>query len=643
MKQTKPYGSWPSNIDGSLLSQQSVRLGEPQIENNQIYWLESRPWEKGRSVLMTASTNNPNDHREVLPKTVSVRTKAHEYGGGSYCIAGNHLFYVDAFDQRVYEFDVNKARAPKAITPEGPYRYADLYFDENNGRLCCVREDHGRGGAEEVNEVIAIHLNSNSKAPEVSIWATGDDFYSNPVISPKGNQVIWLSWNHPNMPWQHSQLWMADIDEIDQLINKQCIAGNHPESVFQPRWSPNGEYICYACDRDNWWNLFCFSANSSETLQLTQEKAEFATPQWVFGMSCYGFIDDETILATATSEGNWSLYQVNLRSKVSHQKSIDATYIAQIQTSQNSAVFFSATAFEFERLTLMNLTTEQTPTIRTTTIKSSSNVELPKADLSQPKTFEYKTADEQSSHCFYYPPVNSQYQGDANRKPPLIVMCHGGPTGATSSAMSLKIQYWTSRGFAVADINYRGSTGYGREYRQLLDKNWGVRDVEDVCAAIDFLSEKGLIDADRVAIRGSSAGGYTVLAALTFADKFKAGTSIYGIGDLETLARDTHKFESRYTDSLVAPYPEGTAVYRERSPIHHATQINCPVLFLQGLDDKVVPPTQSESMHNALKDNGIRTQYIAYEGEGHGFRKADTIESSLEAELTFYRSVFKIE
>ncbi len=632
MTTTAPYGSWTSPVTADLLISQTVRLGEPRIDGDCIYWLESRPQEKGRNVLVRI--NSEGDRQDVLPHPVSIRTRAHEYGGASYWVHAGMIYFVVDDDQRIYRLDTHSEGAlPEAVTPEGPYRYADFCIDANRQRLLCVREDHSRTG-EETNALVSVPLSGEGA---IQVLVEGNDFYSNPRLSPDGQTLSWLTWNHPNMPWDETECRIATLTPGGEVSDARLIAGSGQESVFQPQWSPAGE-LYLVSDRSNWWNLYRW--NGAELEAVVPMEAEFATPQWVFGMSTYDFLDAETLLCTFTRGGIWHLATVDLKSNTLEEIETPFTDFASIRCNRGTAVFVAASPSQFEQL--ITYKGEESGK-GLTTLAHSSSATIESGYLSRAQAVSYPVGDGEQAHGFYYPPTNRDYRAPANSLPPLIVLCHGGPTGATSSALELKIQFWTSRGFAIFDINYRGSTGYGRRFRDRLKPNWGLTDVEDVCAGARYLVEKGLANPEQLAIKGGSAGGYTVLAALTFGETFKAGASHYGIGDLETLARDTHKFESRYLDNLVGPYPADRDTYLARSPIHRAERLNCPVIFFQGLEDKVVPPNQAEAMVEVLKDKGLATAYVPFEGEGHGFRQGPNIKRALEGELYFYSKVFGFE
>ncbi|WP_444945200.1 S9 family peptidase [Microbulbifer sp. VTAC004] len=625
---TAPYGSWKSAISAELLVEGSVRLGEATLVDGRYYWLESRPLEKGRNVLVQYC---PKDGRKDLtPAPVSVRSKAHEYGGGSYLVSRDTLYFVLAEDQRIYRMKLDST-LPEAITPENSSRYADLILDKKRNRLICIEEDDSghEQGAEARARIIAIDLQKPlDTTPEV--LQEGADFYSNPALNADGSKLSFLRWHHPNLPWDATELCLADLNTQGVVTGVTQVAGGQNESIFQPQWSPQGELV-YVSDRNNWWNLY----QLGQETPLWEKNAEFATPQWVFGMSTYGFISEEEILCTYTENGRWYLATLNTRTGKHH--TIEQPYcdIESLHCEDGKAIMIAAGTDSFPAVVTFD------SAMRTLEpIASSNSRTLPTNLFSNAQAITF-TVNDRDVHGFYYPPHNPSYSAPEGDKPPLIVFSHGGPTGATSAGLNLKVQYWTSRGFAILDVNYSGSTGYGREYRDRLTDKWGIYDVEDVCAGAEYLVDRGLADPERLLIKGGSAGGYTVLAALTYHDTFKAGASHYGIGELSSLAKDTHKFESRYLDKLVGPWPSAEHIYYERSPINHVEQLSCPVIFFQGMEDKVVPPNQAETMVKALKERGIPVSYITFTNEGHGFRSGDSIKMALEGELEFYSRIFK--
>ncbi len=642
-----PYGSWVSPITAALVAGKTPKLFDTLVDDNRVFWCESIAEEKGRTAIMMYDGTR---HQCILPRPLSAKSKVHEYGGKAYAIDGNTVYFVLADDQRVYRGNIESHNneqnpfTPIPLTPAsnaGKLRFADLAVDRKHQRIIAIQESHDDNDPHKVdNRLVAFSMVECEHTDNpVHILSEGHDFYSNPCVSPCGNQLLWLSWDHPDMPWDNTQLWIADLS-ANGLSNIRKIIGNGDESIFQPQWSPKGD-LFFVSDRNNWWNIYCVpkSAQQSEAEPqlVIEHDAEYATPQWVFGMSTYGFWDDDTLLATFTQNGVWHLVKIHLNKSEDQRLEHIQTSMSSIEnvSGQKSLGAFIGSSptqakcvFTLEDGTASALT----PT----------DMGISIAEYSQPQAITFPTTFEQTAHALFYPPKNTRYE-DTQHQPPLIVLSHGGPTGATESSLNLKIQYWTNRGFAVADVNYRGSTGYGREYRHRLFKQWGRYDVDDVCAVVDYLSKEKLVDPNKCIIKGSSAGGYTVLAALTFKDTFKAGVSLYGIGDLELLATDTHKFEARYLDKLIGPYPETADEYRARSPIHFVDQINCPLLVFQGLLDKVVPPNQAELMVNAAKQKKLPIAYVTYPNEAHGFRQLETIEHMLDAEHQFYARIFGFE
>ena len=617
MTQKIPYGFWPSTITSDYLTAQSVRYSELKLHADKIYWLENRPHEKGRSVLVCYENEAVY---ELLPSSFSVRTRAQEYGGSCYCLAENIIYFVNDQDQAVYQFNQDTQQSQQ-ISPNGPYRYADLMIDDKHQQLIAVREHYHDKNTHPLSEIIAINLHDHS----LTIVVTGDDFYSNPQVSPCGNYFSYLSWNHPQMPWDGSCCYLSHLDAKGNIVSTQLIAGSTTESIFQPQWSPSGQ-LYFVSDRNNWWNIYAWDDNKIHCIH--QMNAEFATPQWVFGMSTYGFLDDTKIFCCYTQNGQWNLAIINTNTRQFTSIENNFCDISGVVTNNHQAAFIATTATETNRIFLYKEGKINAITHTKQNVKS--------ADIAKVQPITFPTDNNETAYGFYYPPTNSLYSMD-NKKPPLIILCHGGPTGACETGFNPKIQFWTSRGFAVIDVNYHGSTGYGKQYRDSLKNNWGIKDVADVCRAAEYAISQHWADPHNIIIRGSSAGGFTVLAALTFSDTFSLGCSLYGIGDLEALAKDTHKFEAHYLDQLIGPYPEAKNTYQQRSPIHHTEKLNCPVIFFQGLKDKVVPPDQAEAMVKALQKKNIAVEYITFAEEGHGFRQADNIKILYEKELAFYR------
>lgn len=614
-----PYGSWTSPITADLIAGATVSLGVLGVDGTDIYWTEGRPSEGGRSVIVRLARDGAQD---VTPSGLNVRSRVHEYGGGAALVADGTVWFSSFADSRIHAQRIGKP--PRPVTAESTDRFADFCLDRQRDRLYCVRERQREGG-EPANEIVAVSL----KDGRIQVIDAGHDFVANPRLDPSGTRLCWISWMHPDMPWDGTTLWVARIGPDGETDVPLRVAGGPGESVFQPEWGPDGTLV-YVSDRSGWWNLYRHDGRRDEALCPMQ--AEFGLPQWTFGTRTYAITPSGDILATWRSEGMTHLGWV--RDGTVSPIDLPYTEISGLVAGDGFAVFGWAAPDRMGEIVRLDLITGETAVLR-----RSADVEIDPGYLSAPESVSYPTSGGATAHALYYPPRNDGYTAPDGELPPLLVRGHGGPTGASSSSLSLAIQYWTSRGIAVLDVNYRGSTGFGRPYREALYGHWGVRDVDDMVAGADHLVERGLADPKRLIIRGGSAGGYTTLAALTFRDRFAAGASLYGIGDLMTLAGDTHKFESRYLDRLVGPLPEAEAVYRERSPVNHIDSLDCPVIFLQGMDDRIVPPNQAEAMVDALDAKGIPVAYVPFEGEGHGFRKAENVQRALEAELAFYGRV----
>lgn len=618
------YGEWTSPITTRMLVADSVRLGGIAFDGELAYWLEGRPSEGGRNVLVRS--DGAGGIRDVTPAPFNVRTRAHEYGGGAFLVNDGRVWFANFTDQRLYQCD--QATPPRPLTAPGPWRYADMILDAYRERIVCVREDHGGVGTEAVNTLVAVDLKDGA----VQVLAEGHDFYSSPCMSSDGKRIAWITWDHPDMPWDATELWISELDHNGAPSTTERVAGGPGESVFQPAFRDDG-VLFFVSDPDGWWNLHCREGGNVRCLLPMQ--AEFGRPQWQFGMSAYGFDAKQRIVCCYSRGGFWSL--ARLATESGELEPIDTAFtdIQAIAVSGDRALVIAGAATRTSVVAVVDAADGATRVLR-----ESAPRAFAEDYVSKPEPIEFATGDGERAHAFYYPPCNPNQRAPDDERPPLIVIGHGGPTGATSATLSLPLQFWTSRGFAVLDMNYRGSTGFGRAYRELLIGRWGVADVEDCINGARHLADTGRADGARLIIRGSSAGGYTTLAALAFHDDFAAGASYYGISDLVTLAEDTHKFESRYLDRLIGAYPAERDRYVARSPIHAVDQLSCPVIFFQGLEDAVVPPSQAERMVEALRGKGLPVAYLAFEGEQHGFRKADTIERTLQAELRFYSRVF---
>ncbi len=645
MSRVAPCGTWASPLSAADVAAGGLRLGGVSLDGDDIYWLEGRPQDGGRYALVKRTPDGRI--AEVTPPDINVRSRVHEYGGAAYIAAHGTVYCANFSDQRVYRIRDAVARP---VTPPGAWCYADFEIDARGRRLICVREDHTQEDREPVNTLVSISIGSPEAGFDESpgdagrVLASGADFYSTPRLSPDGSRLVWLSWNHPSMPWDGTELWVAQVGEDGGLEAPVCVAGGPDESIYQPGWSPDGT-LYYVSDRDGWWKIYRAAtgptdptdpADRNVTSDPSVVNAEFGRPQWVFGTSTWACAGPSRLVVSYTRAGRWHLATIDLRNSVLTDLAIHVQPHEWIAANATHAVLVAGSSTQPDAVVLIDLASGTVDTLRT-----ASSVQLDAGDISMAEAVEFPTTGGQTAHTFYYPPRNRNFGVPPGEKPPLVVISHGGPTSAARPTLDLQIQYWTSRGFAVADVNYGGSSGYGRAYRQRLNLQWGHVDVADVIHVAQFLAAQGMADGDRAVIRGGSAGGYTTLAALTFhPEAFKAGASYYGVSDLEVLALDTHKFESRYAHSLVGPYPAAKATYRARSPIHAVDRLACPLILFQGLEDKVVPPNQSQMMADAVRAKGLPVAYLAFEGEQHGFRKADTIIRSLEAELYFYGAIF---
>ena len=632
MNRERPYGTWQSPISTQMVAARQVWLEESQLHAGIARWIEVRPAEEGRYVVV--GSDGSSEPRDLIPEGFSARTKVHEYGGGSYWTHGDVLFFTNFQDQRIYRID--EGGEPAAITQEtdGRYRYADGRVTPDGATVICVRERHE---ADDVtNELIALPADGSGAA---AVVVGGRDFFSSPRISPDGSQLAWLAWDLPWMPWDGCELWTADLQEGGSIQDARLVAGamDH-EAIFQPEWSPSGD-LHFVSDRTGWWNLY--RQDGSEARALHPMEAEFGWPQWVFGEASYGFLPDGRI---ACVYGQGGVQHVGLLDPGSGELvDLDLPYTAigrpSMSVEGDRILFVGASPTLLASVVQLDFSTRAVEVLRT-----GSDLRIDTGYLSVPRAIEFPTEGGLTAHAHFYPPANRDFTGPPGEAPPLIVMSHGGPTSEATAELDLQSQFFTSRGFGVVDVNYGGSTGYGREFRRRLIGNWGVVDTADCINAAKYLVARGEADGSRLLIRGGSAGGYTTLCALTFHDDFAAGASYYGISDLEPFATgQTHKFERRYEHTLVGPFPEAIEVYRARSPIHFVDRISCPMILLQGDQDEVVPPSQAEVMVAALKDKGLPYSYLLFEGEQHGFRKSGNIATALEAEISFYAQILGFE
>ncbi|MGI9045373.1 MAG: S9 family peptidase [Burkholderiales bacterium] len=625
------FGSWHSPFSAAMVAAGANSLGQIVSDGDDVYWVEMRPSEGGRGVVVREQVDGTVS--DITPAPFNVRTRVHEYGGGAFTTIDGEVYFVNFADQRLYR---QRGRsAPQPLTAASARRYADFAYDAARERLICVCENHSDSSCEAINTLACVALDDGSQC----ILVTGSDFYSSPRLSPDQRHLAWLSWHYPNMPWDGCELWVGEFDGNGNIGSSERVAGGASEAIVQPQWSPDG-VLHFISDRSGFWNLY---RRVDENLEaLCAMHADFAAAHWVFGLSTYAFLAQQRLICAYTTLGSWRLATIDTPNGELTDIRLPYSEISSLHVQRGAAVFIAASPSEAS--SVVRLPIDRDGKIGAIEIVQRSSLFTPDAStISAPQAIEFATrhgSEQLTAHGFFYAPKNPRFRAPEGTRPPLIVISHGGPTAATSTALNLKTQYWTSRGFAVLDVNYSGSTGYGRAYRERLKGGWGVIDVDDCIAGARYLVERGDADGDKLIIRGASAGGYTTLCALTFRDAFKAGASYYGVSDLEALDLDTHKFESRYTASLVGPYPEMRATYVERSPVHFASQLSCPIILLQGLDDKIVPPNQAEKMLDAVRAKGLPVAYVAFEGEQHGFRRAENIQRALEAELYFYARIF---
>jgi dipeptidyl aminopeptidase/acylaminoacyl peptidase len=639
VKTVAPYGAWASPLTAARVTAGALRFGEIALDGGDVYWTEGRASEGGRYVIVRRTPDGRIS--DVTPPGFNARSRVHEYGGAAMAVHRGDVYFANFPDQRVYV--QRGGSTPVPLTPEG-FFYADARLDAARQRLVAVREDHRRGDAEPPAAIVAIDVHSEAAGV---VLVTGADFYSDPIISPDGATLAWLQWDHPNMPWDGTELWTAAIRPDGTLGERTKVAGGADESIFQPEWSPDG-VLHFVSDRTGWWNLYRTRQGRIEPLHPMS--ADFGKPQWTLSMVTYAFAGARRIAATYVQDGRWRLAFIETDPVRWEPVQSSLDVMESIQADERAIYFVGGsptTAPVVARMTLAAMEPE--------VLRRSVNEPIAPAWISvaEPVTFTAPAPHPPAPagtpshppaprevHAFYYAPRNPDFEAPEGTAPPMLVLTHGGPTASTEAVLDPEVQFWTSRGFAVLDVNYSGSTGYGRAYRDRLKGQWGIVDVEDAVAGAIAMVQAGKADVTRLAIRGGSAGGYTTLAALTFHSTFKAGASYYGISDIEVLARDTHKFESRYLDSLIGPYPAKKDLYIARSPIRFTDRLSSALILFQGLDDKVVPPNQSQTMADAVRRKGLPVAYITYEGEQHGFRKAENIVRSLEAELYFYGKVF---
>ncbi len=622
---TAPFGSWKSPITADEVYGQFIGVGNIQHDGKNLYWSELRP--HGQTILVYQPLQEqPID---LTPAPYDVRTRVHEYGGGDYLAVDGVVYFSNFSDQKLYRQALGGE--PQPFTRIEGMRYADAIIDRARNRIVVVREDHTDKASQPTNCIVEISLTNGG---EEKILITGNDFYSTPRLNAAGTRLAWLTWNHPNMPWDGTELWVAEVSAQGRLEKPKLVAGGKTESIFQPEWSPDG-ILYFISDRTGWWNLYRWREKTGKVEALAPMEAEFGEPQWIFGESMYGFENAEKLICAYSKNGQYQLASLDTRTLSFQPILCPYTSIFELRVFQGVLFVIAGSATEPTSLVQYDLARG-----KLTVLKRGRRVTIHHTYFSVGQPIEFPTDQGLTAFGFYYPPTNPDYTCPAGELPPLLVMSHGGPTGATNSAFRYGIQYWTTRGFAVLDVNYGGSTGYGRAYRERLKDQWGVVDVKDCVNGAQYCVDHGLADGKRLAIRGGSAGGYATLCAITFYKVFSAAASYYGISDLEAMAKDTHKFESRYLDGLIGPYPERRDLYISRSPIHYVEQIECPLILFQGLDDPIVPPNQSQMIFDALRTRTIPVAYLSFPGEQHGFVKFENNKRSLEAELYFYSRIF---
>ena len=626
-RKVAPYGSWASPITPDLLLKGTVHMRNQMVrwDGDDLYWSELRPHEGGRIVVCRRDPDGTIS--DVTPGGFNARTRVHEYGGGHFAVSAGSVWFTNYGDQRLYRQD--GGGEPRPISPPGDIRHADMAVDAERRLLFAVREDHTTGAPEAVNSLVALDLDGGRDAMTV---AQGNDFYSSPKLSPDGKWLAWTTWNHPNMPWDGCELWVGELDGGGRVASSRKVAGGPAESIVQPEWSPSGE-LYFLSDRSDWWNLYRARGEGDEP--MCARAADCASPQWSFGMRFYSFSGEDQIAFLSTSEHGTRLGRLDLVSGEVDEVELLYSGLAGLQVHGTRAAMFASSAALAERLLVIDL-----DTLAQEVVKVANPAHIDPGYFSLPKPIEFPTEHGLKAYAHYYAPKNHDFEAPPGELPPLVVHCHGGPTASGGPTYPFEYQYWTSRGFAIVDVDYGGSSGYGREYRKRLNGNWGEVDVDDCINAARHLVEGGLVDPARISITGGSAGGYTVLLSLTRRKFYAAGASHFGIGDLVSFVKETHKFESRYVDTLVGPYPERADLYRERSAINYAKDMSCPVILFQGLEDKIVPPDQAEMFVAACAEKKLPYAYVAFEGEQHGFRQDKNIRRSLDGELYFLSRMF---
>ncbi len=636
VKTAAPYGKWVSPISSKMVADSgtghSALPREIQIAGRTVYWIERQADESGRYAILQL---DPAGELTVhTPRPYSVATKVNEYGGGAYAVQNDVIFFCNSSDQRIYR-QPDKDE-PHPITPEPPspgaHRYADLQVVKDRNALLAVRERH-ESEQQVINELVSIRTDQVS---DPLVIRSGRDFFSNPCLNPDGDLLVWLEWDLPHMPWNETELWMADFRDL-QMSEPRRVAGGDRISIFQPEWDPFGR-LHFISDVSGWWNLYRYDVDHVEPILLMD--ADFGGPQWQFGFTTYTFQSNGDIVCTYMQDGigHIGIISQSDRTLTEIQCEYTSFLSPSIRTDSDNQIWFLGGSFrDTPHLATLNPITS--------TISNKASVKrfnYKHHGISIPYHFKFPSGADGDAYAFFYPPMNPDFEGVRDNLPPLVVMAHGGPTSSAATHFQLEYQFWTSRGFAIVDVNYAGSSGYGRAYRDKLKRGWGEMDVADCAAAANYLIQEGLVERDRIVIRGSSAGGTLALNALIHHHEFAAGAVYYGVIDISTMHQIFHKFEAGYLEWLIGPLQEADDRYAERSPIHHIDQLSKPVIVFQGLEDTIVPPAQSETLTVALRNAGVPHAYLAFSGEGHGFRQSSTIERALEAELYFYSQVLNI-
>ncbi len=627
-KAVTPFGSWKSPIGIELVARSSHGwIGQLCADGEKLYALRNYTEEGGRGAV--AWIHDDGRSEDITPAPYSARTRVYEYGGDCFAVKDDVVYFSNYPDDRLYRH--LPGREPEPITAEGAMRYADLVLDVRRNRLICIREDHTSAG-EAKHTIAAVHLDGDEYGTVLFDQA---DFVAFLSLSDDGSKLAWIAWNHPNMPFYSSSLWSADVQEDGSLTNVQQVVPEQEESVTDPRWSPDGSlYFC--TDRNNWWNLHRWKSGKTEN--VCPAEAELGNPFWNIGLRMYRFLTPSRVVAAQNQMGTWQVIIIDTEAGRYETIPTPFTYIIRLELVGESLYMVAASATMSRSLVRLDLNSGDLVVLE-------SSVQYPIAAdcISAGQHIAYPTENGLEAYGFYHPPKNPDHEAPAEELPPLIINVHGGPTGSHKNALDMGVQFYTSRGFAVFNINYGGSAGYGREYRNRLRGQWGVVDVEDAVNGARYLVERGLADPKRTIVRGGSAGGFTTFAALAFKDYFRAGSSLFGISDVEVFHQETHKYESRYCETLIGPYPQSRDLYRERSAMSKVDEINAPLIIFQGGEDKIVPPNQSQFVARALSERDVPVVYIKFEGEGHGFRKFENVVTLAQSEQAFFGKIFGFE